>query len=142
MKSLEELHDEAMLLADQGDAARARQHPEEARTFFAQALALEAQALALSSPQEQPTQAVLLRSAACLAIEAEDADEACRYIAAGLANETTPEPLREELEELFLSLLGKPDAATPGWDEFEPPVDREVQRGNRLPPRVLAREVA
>jgi tetratricopeptide (TPR) repeat protein len=138
VNSLEDLHDEAMLLADQGDAARARQKPEEARSFFAQALALEKQALALASPEVQPTCAVLLRSAACLAIEAGSIDEALHFIEAGLANPLTPGPLREELEELFDPLLGEHSSSTPGWSNFEPPVDRIIQQGARLPPREAA----
>jgi len=126
---------------DQGDAACARQKPEEARSLFAQALVLERQALALAPPEVQPTYAVLLRSAACLAIEAEDFDGALPFIEAGLAIPTTPGPLREELEELFVSLLGKPASAAPAGDAFEPSVDRVVQRGTRLPPRVLDREL-
>lgn len=138
MSSLEDLHDEAMLLADQGDAARARQKTEEARSLFAQALYLERQALALASPEIQPTYAVLLRSAACLAIEAEDFDGALTFIEAALVSPTTPGPLHEEMEELFASLLGKPASDAPEWDDFESPVDRAVQRGARLPPREVA----
>lgn len=141
MTTLEELHHEAMERADQADAARVQGKTDEARTLFAQAFALEAQALAEAPADLQPTQAVLLRSAACLAIDAEQFDDALRLIEAGLTNPQTPVALSEELDELFTSLLGDLPSVSPTWAPFEAPVDRAVHPGARLAPREL-REVA
>lgn len=137
MRSITELHHHAMALADKGDAARAQSNPALARERFEQAFLLEQQALTLTPPDVQPTYAVLLRSVASLALEAERPGDALKHIKLGLENASTPDLIRAELEEMFDALLGESSVESPEWHDFAAPIDLEVARGKRTPPRAL-----
>lgn len=100
MITLEDVHDLAMVLADEGNAALLQGRTEKARLSYSLALSLELQALALASPSVQPTYAVLVRSAAALAILAGQPAQALDLASRGLLEASTPAPLRVELEEI------------------------------------------
>ncbi len=89
------LHDEAMATADEGDLARRRGDHEAALAFFAQALEMERRAA--EAEPTQPSRCILFRSAAWLALEAEDASEAERLAACGLADRGLPDRVKTEL---------------------------------------------
>lgn len=91
-------HDKAMGLADDGGRARRRGELDSARAHFCDALALERSA-ALAE-QTQPSRAILLRSAAWLAIDAGDGAEAARLADLGLADPETPQRIHYELQEV------------------------------------------
>lgn len=95
MNESTKLHHEAMEHVDGALAARrAGDHPR-AREGFARALELERRAA--EGEQTQPSRSILFRSAAWLALEAEDAAEAERLAACGLADRHVPERVKGEL---------------------------------------------
>ena len=102
MKSIRELHKEAMDLAELAFVAKLRGNLEEANQLSQQAFEHEAQAAKLvpDEPSSEPTRSVLYRSAAALALDCNELREAERLIAAGLAGHP-PEDIAEELRELF-----------------------------------------
>jgi hypothetical protein len=90
---LEELHNRAMALADQADAARRRRKPVRAAELLKEALAREREAaLRLHALPAAPpaTVAILLQSAASPAFESGDAHEAERLIARALSGDPPP----------------------------------------------------
>jgi hypothetical protein len=89
------LHEEAMASADAGDRARRAGDHAAARGHFERALALERQAA--TAETTQPSRSILFRSAAWLALEAEDPLEAERLAACGLADVEVPDRVRTEL---------------------------------------------
>lgn len=89
------LHDEAMAIADEGDRARRTGDHPEAREYFARAMALERRAA--DAETTQPSRSILYRSAAWLALEAEDAVEAERLAACGLSDREVPDRVKGEL---------------------------------------------
>lgn len=89
------LHDRAMELADAGDAARRSGEYDAARELFRNALQLERDAAEFESTE--PSRSILFRSAAWLALEAEEPQEAERLAACGLATRDVPDRLRSEL---------------------------------------------
>lgn len=115
MKEASVAHDRAMALVDQALAARRSGDVEAARSFFAQAAAAEREAadsLAVSADNE-PTRAVLYRSAASLTSETGDWREAERLIAAGLAG-FAPPPIAQELRDLWESVTFRRHLETRG----------------------------
>ncbi|MCA9577724.1 MAG: tetratricopeptide repeat protein [Polyangiales bacterium] len=95
MSEANELHNRAMALVESALGARRRGDHAEARDVFA-----EAQRLELASAQKaetQPSRSILFRSAAWLALEAEDASEAERLAACGLADIGVPNKVKVEL---------------------------------------------
>lgn len=88
-------HDEAMVLAEDADLHRRRGNHAEARKCFAQALALE-RAVA-SEESTEPSRSILYRSAAWLALEAEEPREAERLGALGLSGSNVPDRVADEL---------------------------------------------
>lgn len=132
MRSITELHHHAMALADKGDAARAQSNPALARERFEQAFLLEQQALTLTPPDVQPTYAVLLRSVASLALEAERPGDALKHIKLGLENASTPDLIRAELEEL-LARTDRADGegARSERQESSPSASTNVSRAGR-----------
>jgi hypothetical protein len=102
MNGVEDLHHQAMQLADeadrlhrQGDEAAARQLRQQA--FEKERLAAEQTAADVSL---EPTRSVLHRSAASLALECGDYREAERLIAVALSGEP-PDEIAEELRDLL-----------------------------------------
>lgn len=100
MSQIRELHNRAMELADEGDAAKQRGDLSQARESYHQAYLLEAQAAKLVAENEEPTRSVLLRSAAWLAINCDEIREAERLAALGLVGNPPPE-IAEELREVL-----------------------------------------
>lgn len=99
------LHDCAMASADDALAARARGEAAEAERLFRFALADERAAADLVVGVE-PSRSVLLRSAACLALQCSglgEDREAEQLIALGLAGDP-PAEIADELRALMLSL--------------------------------------
>ncbi len=101
MNSLNELHQQAMELAEQAFAARRSDDPATARSLAFRAYLLERQAAELS--QTEPTRSVLHRSAATLALDCGEYREAERLVAAALAG-SPPEPIARELREVLAAL--------------------------------------
>lgn len=102
MNNLNELHQQAMELAEQAFAARRQSDLTAARSLARQAYQLEQQAAALS--QTEPTRSVLHRSAATLALDCGEYREAERLIAAALAGSPPPaiaNELREVLDSVY-----------------------------------------
>ena len=102
-EDLEELHNKAMALADQADAARRRRDPVRASEYLRAALTCEREAaLRLHALPDAPPAALalLVPSAASLAFELGDAREAERLIARALSGDPPP-TLAEELRELW-----------------------------------------
>ncbi len=102
MKSIRELHKEAMDLAEMAFVAKLRGNLEKSDQLSRQAFEYEAQAARLvpDEPSSEPTRSVLYRSAASLALDCKEFREAERLIAAGLAGHP-PEEIAGELRELF-----------------------------------------
>jgi hypothetical protein len=98
MHETTKLHDEAMLLAEQADGARRAGDHAAAKRLFQ--LSLEKDRTAAESELTQPSRCILFRSAAWLALEAEDPAEAERMAAKGLSDVGTPERVKNELRQV------------------------------------------
>jgi hypothetical protein len=101
MNSLNDLHQQAMQLAEQAFLARRRDELATARSFAFSAYLLEKQVAEQS--QTEPTRSVLYRSAATLALDCGEYREAERLVAAALAG-TPPEAIANELREVLDAL--------------------------------------
>lgn len=104
----EELHEQAMQLADDAFLAKMRKQDDQAISLLQKAASLEMEAAnALPNvPESEPSRSILYRSAASLAYDAKDYKLADRLIASGLAGFPPPEVERELknlLEETLLS---------------------------------------
>jgi tetratricopeptide (TPR) repeat protein len=98
MKLVRDFHHEAMALAEQADAARNRGDYADADQLLKQALEAERQAARLLADDlaAEPTRSVLYRSAATLAFECGELDDAERLISQALAG-TPPAEIAQEL---------------------------------------------
>ncbi len=96
--TMNDLHPQAMDLAEQAFWHQRKGENEKARPLFLEALALEQQAAALlaATPETEPSRSILYRSAASLAFHAGAYETADWLIAKGLAGSPPPE-IREEL---------------------------------------------
>ena len=105
MSRVQELHQQAMDLAEQADLNRLRGDTFQARAFLRQALELEAEAARLVADdlETEPTRSVLHRSAASLAVECGELQIAERLIARALAG-NPPADIAEELKDLFMQI--------------------------------------
>jgi hypothetical protein len=101
MNSLNEIHQQAMELAEQAFTARRRDDPATARSLAYRAYLLEKQAA--EQAQTEPTRSVLHRSAATLALDCGEYREAERLVAAALAG-SPPEPIANELREVLAAV--------------------------------------
>jgi len=101
MSHIEELHEQAMDLAEEAFDSRRKGRDDEARLLFQQALELERQAaLGLSlSTESEPTRSILFRSASSLAFHAGDYVQAEKLAANGIAGFPPPE-IEAELRSL------------------------------------------
>jgi tetratricopeptide (TPR) repeat protein len=104
MKTMEiqELHSQAMELADKADLLKRQGKADEAGALFRQSLEAERKA-AIAARQQQtgePTESVLFRSAATLAYTIGDYREAERLVCLGLAG-NPPAEITEELRNLY-----------------------------------------
>ncbi|MBE9138746.1 hypothetical protein IQ254_16350 [Nodosilinea sp. LEGE 07088] len=105
MSRVQELHQQAMDLAEQADLNKLRGDTSQARAFLQQALELEAEAARLVADdlEAEPTRSVLHRSAASLAVECGELQIAERLIARALAG-NSPADIAEELKDLFMQI--------------------------------------
>ena len=101
-KSLLELHNTAMSLADEAAHQQRLGNLARAHTLFSQALELEKQAVEILQTRfdAEPTRSVFYRSAASLALDCKDIREAERLISWGLIGNPPPE-IAEELRDLL-----------------------------------------
>ncbi|MEM6347766.1 MAG: hypothetical protein AAF927_28010 [Bacteroidota bacterium] len=100
MSQTNSLHTEAMDLAERAFIARMRGQTDEAVSLFAEASQLEKQAALDTDAQAQTSRAVLFRSAASLAINAQDWREA-EKIAGRALSEEPPLEIIDELRDLL-----------------------------------------
>jgi hypothetical protein len=115
MIQVDEMHRQAMDLADEADRARRVGDEALARNRFSQAASLESDAARLTSAE--PSRGILYRSAAWLALEAGDARRAEVSAARGLAgpdvHQETAAELRAVMEDARLR-LSRPELPIPG----------------------------
>jgi hypothetical protein len=102
MKTVNELHDKAMDLAEFAFVAKLRGNPAKADELFRQAFEYESQAARLvpCDPSYKLTRSVLYRSAATLALDCNKTHEAEQLITEGLAGNPPPE-IDQELVDLY-----------------------------------------
>ncbi len=105
MSKLQELHKEAMDLAEQADLAKMRGDTGQVQELLPQALALESEAAQMVADDfaAEPPRSVLHRSAASLAIECGELQTAEKLIARALAG-APPSDIEAELKDLFLQI--------------------------------------
>ncbi|MBR1506171.1 MAG: hypothetical protein IJ614_08705 [Prevotella sp.] len=99
---IQELHIQAMDLAEQADFLKMQGQNAEAKPLYEQSLQAEKEAAYLANSQQigEPTESVLFRSAASLAYGLKDFREAERLICMGLAG-NPPQDIARELRELY-----------------------------------------
>ncbi len=102
MKTVRDLHDEAMRLAQLAFIARERGRFDEATELASRAFRFEEQAAQQvpDGPRAEPTRSILYRSAASLAYQAKELETAIRLVAHGLIGQPPTQVLRE-LRELY-----------------------------------------
>lgn len=105
MSKIQELHQQAMDLAEQADLEKLRGNTTQVKEILRRALELEAEAARMVADDlmAEPTRSVLHRSAATLAIECGELQRAERLIARALAGEP-PSDIAEELKDLFMQI--------------------------------------
>lgn len=105
MSKVQELHQQAMDLAEQADLKKLRGDASQAKEILRQALALEAEAAQLIAEDmtAEPTRSVLHRSAATLAINCGELQMAEKLIAVAISG-TPPLDIAEELKDLFIQI--------------------------------------
>ena len=87
MSQIEELHEQAMDIAEDAFSARRKGNAREALRLFDDALVLEAQAANQypATESSEPTRSILYRSAAALAFHANNFEQAEQLVSNGLA---------------------------------------------------------
>jgi type II secretory pathway component PulM len=105
MSQVQELHRQAMDLAEQADLTNLRGDVAQAKEILQQALDLEAEAAGMVADDlsAEPTRSVLHRSAATLAIECSELQQAEKLIAVALAG-SPPSVLEAELKDLLMQI--------------------------------------
>jgi hypothetical protein len=105
MNTVQELHQRAMDLAEQADLAKLHAQTDQVQPLLKQALKLEAEAAELVADDisAEPSRSVLHRSAASLAVECGELQQAEKLIARALAG-TPPADIEEELKDLFMQI--------------------------------------
>ncbi|MEM9220730.1 MAG: hypothetical protein AAGD25_41235 [Cyanobacteria bacterium P01_F01_bin.150] len=105
MSNVRALHEQAMDLAEQASIKKLRGNANEADIILKQALALEAQAAGRVADdlEREPTRSVLHRSAATLAVQCGELQQAEKLIAIALAGHP-PLDIAEELKDLFIQI--------------------------------------
>lgn len=109
MSQIQELHKQAMDLAEAAFTAKLRGDLKQALQVSRQAFEKESQAAALIANQldAEPTRSVLHRSAATLAIECGEFRAAERLIAIALSG-NPPQEIAQELKDLFIKINLRP----------------------------------
>lgn len=105
MRTIEANHNRAMEYASRAHQARRLGDMATASQNFANAFQLEKQAAEAIGPfvDVEPTRSILLRSAASLALECNQNDEAERLACMGLSGKP-PTEIREELRDVLMTL--------------------------------------
>ena len=105
MQAIEADHIRAMEYVDRANEARLRGDTAAAAHSFAEAFRLEKQAAEAMIPylDVEPTRSVLLRSAASLALECKQEEEAERLACLGLSGKA-PAEIRAELREVLMTM--------------------------------------
>ena len=105
MSKVQDLHQQAMDLAEQADLKKLSGDVTQANEILKQALALETEAAQLMAEDmtAEPTRSVLHRSAATLAIECGELQMAEKLIAVAISG-TPPLDIAEELKDLFIQI--------------------------------------
>lgn len=98
MSSLNDLHDQAMELADDADQARRQGADDKANLLFKRAYEIELQAA--RRIDHEPSRSVMYRSVAALALEAGLFEEARSSALNGLAGQPTAE-IHDELQSII-----------------------------------------
>ncbi|MEH1935785.1 MAG: hypothetical protein V7L14_19215 [Nostoc sp.] len=109
MSQIQELHKQAMDLAEAAFIAKLRGDLKQASHVSRQAFEKESQAAALIANQldAEPTRSVLHRSAATLAIDCGELQAAERLIAIALSG-NPPQEIAQELKDLFIKINLRP----------------------------------
>ncbi|NET35788.1 MAG: hypothetical protein F6K19_27805 [Cyanothece sp. SIO1E1] len=105
MSKIQELHQQAMDLAEQADLKKLNGDTTQVKEILRQALELEVEAAQMVADDlsAEPTRSVLHRSAATLAIECGELQRAEKLIAVALAG-VPPLDIAEELKDLFIQI--------------------------------------
>jgi hypothetical protein len=105
MSQVQDLHRQAMDLAEQADLKRLRGETSQVQELLRQALELEAEAadMVANDVTAEPTRSVLHRSAATLAVECGELSLAEKLIARALAG-APPSDIAAELKDLFIQI--------------------------------------
>jgi hypothetical protein len=105
MSQIQDLHQQAMDLAELAFTAKLRGDLERADLLFRQAFEKEASAAKLiaSDLNAEPTRSVLHRSAASLAVDCGEFQAADRLIATALSG-NPPQEIADELKDLFIRI--------------------------------------
>lgn len=100
MRTILEIHREAMDLADQGQFLLDRGDQPAARDLFRNAMELEREAAFATEEAAEPDRSVLFRSAGSLALDCDDLRVAEQLLARGLSG-NPPEEIAEEIRDLL-----------------------------------------
>ena len=105
MSQIQDLHRQAMDLAEQADLKKLRGETPQVQELLQQALKLESEAAGMVANDitAEPTRSVLHRSAATLAVECGELSLAERLIARALAG-APPSDIAAELKDLFIRI--------------------------------------
>ena len=105
MNQVQDIHRQAMDLAEQADLKRLRGDTSQVQELLRHALELEAEAadMVASDMTAEPTRSVLHRSAAALAVECGELSLAEKLIARALAG-APPSDIAAELKDLFIRI--------------------------------------
>jgi hypothetical protein len=105
MSQIQELHRQAMDLAELASTKKLKGDLEQAGLLFRQAFEKETNAATLLADNlsAEPTRSILHRSAASLAIDCGEFQAADRLIATALSG-TPPQEIAEELKDLFIRI--------------------------------------
>jgi hypothetical protein len=105
MSQIQDLHRQAMDLAEQADLKKLRGETSQVQELLQQALKLESEAAGMVANDitAEPTRSVLHRSAATLAVECGELSLAERLIARALAG-APPLDIAAELKDLFIQI--------------------------------------
>lgn len=105
MNQIQELHQQAMDLAEVAFTAKLRGDLEQASQLHRQAFEKEAKAAGLlaANLDAEPTRSILHRSAATLAIDCGELQTAEKLIATALSG-NPPQEIAEELKDLFIQI--------------------------------------
>jgi type II secretory pathway component PulM len=105
MSQVQDIHRQAMDLAEQADLKRLRGDTSQVQELLRHALELEAEAadMVANDMTAEPTRSVLHRSAAALAVECGELSLAEKLIARALAG-APPSDIAAELKDLFIQI--------------------------------------